>query len=394
MAIPFGVVSTANLLLAFNTAKAETLWERGGVEKHGVFTKEQILERGGQWEEFKDFFTDWTELGRIFLKIIDWINHLPENLPRYSAEILASVYEFLSGTILLTPLFLFNSTNSLDTVLKFSGVAILTTIILTMVEAIKRMLKKKHTDSNTVYKRFFLAITASGFSPFIFTGAFQIINMVTKAIASLGKSEISRFELFSSYNEHIPLVLAPIAFATTGLDTFLLLAFDVAVIALLIPITLQAGRRFWDLLCLSSMSPLALTAWVFDDYKHYTSMWWQNVKKLSMTQIVYAAFIAIMGIFMYSTRGITEGGGLILKLIIILGGLNRMLNMPQFVKSRTDQGDDIFGMFDNMMKSGTKVWKTVLPTPIRTMISRKVKHGTTSVTELRKKTGKRYVGNL
>jgi hypothetical protein len=381
-------------MFAFDTAKAETLWERGGIEKHGNFTSEKIAERGGQWSEFKEFFTSWEEIGRVFLDIIHWVNYLPENLPRYSAEILSSVYEFLSGTILLTPLFLFNNTNSIDTVMKFSGVAILTTIILTMVEGIKRMFKKKSTDITTVSKRFFLAITASGFSPFIFTGAFQIINMVTKAIASLGKSEISRFELFSSYNERIPLALAPLSVATTGLDTFLLLAFDVAVIALLIPIALQAGRRFWDLLSLSSMSPLALTAWVFDDYKHYTSMWWHNVKKLSMTQVVYAAFIAIMGIFMYSTRGITEGGGLILKLLIILGGLHRMINMPQFVKSRTDQGDDIFGVFDSMLKSGSKVWKTVVPSPFRTMINRKIKHGTSSVTELRKKTGKRYVGNL
>jgi hypothetical protein len=388
------VVSTANLLLAFDTAKAETLWERGSIEKHGVFTNEKIVERGGQWEEFKEFFTSWEEIGRTFLKVIDWINYLPENLPRYSAEILASVYEFLSGTILLTPLFLFNNTNSIDTVLKFSGIAILITVILTMIEGIKRMFKKESTDIMTVAKRFFVAISASGFSPFLFTTAFQIINYVTKCIANLGKIEISNFELFSSYNEHIPPALMHLAVATTGLDAFLLLAFDVVVLALLIPIIVQTGRRFWDLLCLSSMSPLALTAWVFNDYKHYTSMWWRKVKQLSMTQVVYAAFIAIMGIFIYSTRGITEGGGLLLKLIVIIGGLMRMIDMPNFVKSRTDQGEDMRDMYGKLVKSGTKVWKTVLPSPIRTLISRKVKHGTTSVTELRKKHGKRYLGNI
>jgi hypothetical protein len=378
-------------MFAFDTAKAETLWERGNIEKHGNFTSEKIAERGGQWSEFREFFTSWEEIGRVFLIIIDWINHLPENLPHYSAQILASVYEFLSGTILLTPLFLFNSTNSIDTVMKFSGVAILTTIILTMVEGIKRMFKKESTDIVKISKRFFLAITASGFSPFLFTSAFQIINMVTKGIASLGQSEISRFELFSSYNEHLPLAFA---LPTTALDTFLLLAFDAIVVALLIPIVLQTGRRFWDLLCLSSMSPLALTAWVFDDYKHYTRIWWKNVKQLSMTQVVYASFICIMGIFMYSTRGMTEGAGLLLKLVTIIGGLHRIANPPQFVKERMDQGQNIFGMYGSMKKSALGVWDTLTFKPTRTFLSNKQEEKLSATAKLRKKHGQRFVKGL
>jgi hypothetical protein len=374
-------------MFVFNTAKAETLWERGNIEKHGVFTKEQILERGGSWEETKEFFQTWSEIGNTFLKVIDWINHAPENIPKVTVKLLASVYEFLSGTLLLVPTSLFSNAYSVTATLKFAGVGILAVIILTMIEGIKRMCKKQTTDLQTVSKRFFLAVAATGFAPFLFTSAFQLINMVTKAISKIGAGEMTQFGLFGE-----------IPFANwqfTAVDTFLLILFDLLVIALLKPIILQTGRRWWNLLCLFQLTPLALIGWIFDDYRHYLSKWWSSLKLLAQSQLVYAIYICIMGVFIFGSRILTSGGSLFIELIIILGGLSSMTNPPSFVKSRVSQGDDTFfaGIKDSY-KSIVNAVKSVTPNPIQKAIARKVKHGTTSVTELRKKTGKRYVGNL
>jgi hypothetical protein len=123
---------------------------------------------------------------------------------------------------------------------------------------------------------------------------------------------------------------------------------------------LQAGRRWWDLMCLAAISPLALSTWIFDRHQHYFSMWWSKVKSLSMVQLVYSIFILLMGIFIFSTQSL-QGGIMVLitKLLIVAGGLVRMSNPPRFVTNMTGDKSDIFDQYDNTKNTFRQIYDTV-----------------------------------
>jgi hypothetical protein len=361
-------------------------------QKEGVLTKSatnKIIEGGGDG----GFFAKWNEIGGTLQTTIGWFKDLPENIPQYSIDLLAKVYELLSNTVLYTPLFLFNNSIIKNTSLVFSGVSIMVVIILYMIEGIKRMLKKKKGlsendifDSN-ILKRFGIAVTGAGFAPFLFEKTFQLLNMLSKAIAQIGSSQISNFDMMPNN----------LLWMITGLgsvDTILLLVFDVLVIYLLIPVVFQVGRRWFDLLCLSSLTPLALTAWVFDDYRHYFNKWWSSVKRLGQSQLVYAIYICLMGVFIFGTANVVTGWAIVTKILVIIGALFRMANPPEFVKSRTDQDIDTFQMGKNAINSGKRVFDTVTLKPTRLIMNKKNAEKAKATKALRKKHGQRFVKGL
>ncbi|MGG3890346.1 hypothetical protein [Metabacillus fastidiosus] len=345
-----------------------------------------MLERGGSWSEIKTFMSQWEEIGNSISSIISWINHLPENMPTYTIQLLAKIYELLASTILYTPLFIFNNSIVKNTSLVFASLSILIVTTLTMIEGIKKMLKKQHTDIVKISKRYFLAIVGAGFSPFIFEKAFELINKLSKSITQIGSISISNFNAFS----HGLVGTINMGF----LETLYLLLFDIIVIALLIPIILQTGRRWWDLLCLASIAPLSLSAWVFDEHRHYFNKWWSHTKLLAQSQLIYSIYICLMGVFIFGTANINEGANLIGKLLVIAGGLTAMSNPPQFIKHKVDTGDDTLDMFKNMWKTSQKVSDTVTFKPTRLFFKKKNENKLKEIQKLRKKHGRRFVKEL
>lgn len=185
---------------------------------------------------------------------------------------------------------------------------------------------------------------------------------------------------------------------STPFDVIIMLIFDGMLIGVLIPILLQCGRRYWDLLCLAAISPLAMTAFLFDRHKHHYNNWLNQIKKLSTVQLVYATFIMLMGVFIYGTRFITGDFMTILipKALIVLGCLYRLANPPQFIKSMTDSGDDIVDMGSGVVKTMKNTYDTVTLKKFKplTMIKKNIANKKSALTELRLKTGKRSVGKL
>lgn len=316
--IPFATVTTTFL---FATLKAHA-------------ATPEILQGSGLLGD-NGFISKWTQIGKFFLDIINFFINIQDRISHYSIVLLSKLYEFLTDYVLCTPLFIFNNSYLKDTSLTFSIISILIVTILSMINGMKIMIQSKKDKSTSLLddiwkttKRYFLAVTGAGFAPFAFEKSFQLLNILTKQITHIGAGTTSDFGMLSHT-------------IMSGLDTTLVCAFDIVIIALLIPIALQTGRRWWDLLCLSSLTPLALTATVFDEYKHYFNIWWRNVKKLAQTQLVVSIYICLMGIFIFGTANIVTGSGLLIKLLIIIGGLFRVANPPSFVKYKLDTGNDI-----------------------------------------------------
>mgnify|MGYP005754014125 CR=1 FL=1 len=346
--IPFATVSSVFLFTGFDSAKAETVngWskfiERGDVSK-GHFSKDAILERGGSVNEFMDVIERLGTVIDWIIKAGEWVIALPSNIVPYSIWIYTKVFETLMFLI-QTPLFIFNNSGITNTTLIFSGVSIVIVTVLTMVEMIKRMIKKKRSEDimslpnqfTDIIKRWSLASVGAGFAPFLFEQTFHFLNKITRAITSIGSGTIQT---------------ADVHWALDGFNVTLMLGFDVIVLLLMYQFIMQNARRWFDLACLTTITPLALSAWVFDDYRHLFVQWWNGVKKRGLVQLVYATFICIIGALMFATAGKITFWGSVTKICFAIGGLHALVNPPQIVLSRLDNGKDIADLGKDYYKS-------------------------------------------
>lgn len=103
---------------------------------------------------------------------------------------------------------------------------------------------------------------------------------------------------------------------------------------------------------LCAITPLALTAWIFDDHRHMFNIWWHNVKKMSITPLIYSIFVCMIGLLIFGTHA-TTWSGLFMKLIILIGGLYRMTNPPSFLKKEMDSGKD------DIEDRGFELWNNI-----------------------------------
>jgi hypothetical protein len=380
--VPYSVVTTASLIFTFNSAKAATVgdvvFQKQGMLTHGMKSGISLTELPKQAIHNLDIIT-----GHI-MKWLDWYNNLQGSLPKLTADLLTSIFHFLSKIILTTPMFIFNNSYLKNTSLTFALVSITLVTLFTVFESFMQMCKKDHTDFKKIIKRWAIVAGVSGFMPFAFETGFTYLNKLTNAITSMGMNGGNPSGYI--YNEQYGFF-----------DTLILILFDLTAIALLIPVCLQTGKRWWDLMCLACISPLALSASIFDRHKHYFNTWWSKVKSLSLVQLVYAVFLLLMGIFIFSTQSM-QGGifTLIVKLLIVIGGLLRMANPPRVVSNMTGDKADIFDQWDEGKGTLKDIYNTLTfkNFRLRVFMQKKAENKMKKVAALRKKNGRRYVDDL
>ncbi|MGV3163515.1 hypothetical protein, partial [Streptococcus hyovaginalis] len=114
----------------------------------------------------------------------------------------------------------------------------------------------------------------------------------------------------------------------------------------IVPVLWQNGRRFFDIMVLGVVSPLALTAWIFDPYRHLFRQWWDNVKHLSLVQVYYSLFLLILGWFIFGIPTPSAITGMIVKMLVVIGGFNRMTSPPRIVTKHLDRGGGLDEVYD------------------------------------------------
>jgi hypothetical protein len=380
---PFATVSTGTLLFTFNKVKAETLLQRGDVS-HGYFSSNAIDARGGFLGDFKHLFENLDALTSKLMDILDWINNLPVSIPKYTADLLTAIFHFLSKITLQTPLFIFNNPYLKNTSLTFALISITIVTLLTVFESIMQMMNKNHTDFKTIAKRWLIVASMSGFMPFAFETGFTYLNRLSDAISNIGINNGTNHEFI--HGESIG-----------WFNTLVMILFDATAISMLIPICLQAGRRWFDLLSLCAIAPLALSSWCFKRHEHYFEKWWSQVKLLSLSQLVYAIYILLMGIVIFTT-GAVHGGifTLIIKTILIIAALNKLTHPPQFIKRMTDTGGDVFDEYDKTKATFKDIYETITFQNFRPTIffKKRAEQKQKKMESLRKKHKRRFVGDL
>ena len=289
-------------------------------------------------------------------KTIQWFKDIKIHASQWSIDLMVWSYDAITSVVLHTPLFLFDSDWFKDNIAMFTGLSLGLSMILAIHEGFKRMLghffKTKsqidatHTDMGRISRRLPLVLLGSAIAPAGFFYGFQAINWLTSAIINIGKSQMASGLSGIEFN------------AISWTEMFVFLMFDIALIGMMIPIFLQNFRRWFDLMALGIMTPVALSCWMFKAHEHYFKSWWDHIKKCSMTQLVYGVFLLIIGSLMFGTKVPETSWEVVIKIGVIIGGLWRMANPPNIVRRYVDTGADITDMWNGASKSFDK--KSVL----------------------------------
>jgi hypothetical protein len=368
--IPFATVSTLFLTTGFAHAQSlkEKFLENGDVTK-GRFSSSFM---GNQ--TLTDQLIQSTE---AFIDVINFFKHFPEHLKTLSVDLFTKLFELLMFVGLQTPTMIFNGSYVNQIVPLFSLISISIVCLLSGYEAIMMMLKKKHTDIRTMLARFPKAVTLAGFAPFLFQQGFKYINRITDGIVGLASGVLNK----GFIEDYV---------GVGFVDILGLLAFDIALIFLIVPIVLENAKRWWDLFCLCMISPLALTAGIFDRHRHLYNQWWNAIKQKSTIQLVYATFISLLGIFIYSTRFISgEYWGV--KIIILIGALARLADPPNIIKSYLRGESNTENTFEKVYKrkipklNKTDFWLSGYKSQNKLKLEKE---------KLRRKHGRRFVDDL
>lgn len=282
-----------------------------------------------------------------------WMQDLPHHIAVLSVKLMAWLYDLSATLILKTPLWIFNNEWFENTTYMFSLLSIGLVSVLTVIESIKQMLpnnKRKRTspmDMKTILKRWVVVAGLTTAVPFVFQKSFQLLNWVSDLLVSAGADTMSS-------------VAVPTKIS--GFDVVALAIFDVVLISSIVPVLWKNGRRFFDLMVLGVTAPVAMTAWIFDPYRHHFNQWWANLKQLSLVQIYYALFLLILGWFIFGVPTPTQFTGLIVKLLVVIGGFARMSNPPRMVQKYLDTGGGFDEVYGGAVATKNKVVRNVKDT--------------------------------
>jgi hypothetical protein len=294
-------------------------------------------------------------------KITLWFKDLPHEIAEMSVNLMSWLYELCAALILKTPLWLFNNEWFENTTYMFSLVSLGVVSVLTIVEAIKIMLSRQlrgkrsmaPMDIKEIGRRWFLVAGVTTAIPWLFQKAFQGLNLVSDFLISMGADTMKAVSL----TESIKLF-----------DVLTLVTFDIVLIGTIIPVLWQNARRFFDIMVLGVTAPLALTAWIFDPYRHLFSQWWGNLKHLSLVQVYYALFLLVLGWFIFGVPTPSTMIGFASKLLVVIGGFARMTTPPRLVSKHLDSGGGLGGEADvkapiNKTRANYKKTKALLGGP-------------------------------
>lgn len=287
-----------------------------------------------------------TNLSNLVSKITGWIDNLPDTIASMTIHLTSKIYELVATLLVKTPLWLFNNEWFTNTTYLFSMVSISVVSVLTVVESIKlmfsfgkgKMNRRKPMDLLTISKRWFIVAGLTTLVPLVFQKAFQLLNFISEKIINLSAETMNTASITN----------------ISGIDIFIMMVFDMILIGTVIPILWKNGRRFFDLLLLAVISPLAMTAWIFNSYRDLFNQWWSQLKHLSLTQVYHSLFLLVLGFFIFGVQTPNTFTGLLFKLLVVIGGFARMINPPRLVARHLDTGGGLDEQIKNNIDDVTK----------------------------------------
>ncbi len=283
------------------------------------------------------FMPDW------FKDIIIYLLASFNQITHFSVQfIFKHIYKFVTEIVLYTPEWIFGNDWFPTAVSNYSMFSIACIIIIAMVEGIKRMCKLSHTKFRNTLRKLPLALVVTAATPFLFVNGVKVLNRLTKLILNLSSTTIA--------------LGSPSIFATSivfePLNILIMFMFLIITTILCVPLILFHARRWFNFTVLGMLTPLAMSASLFESTHDYFQLWLRNIKNLSFVQIAYAIFISILGLLMFATPNPVTFTGVFSKTLLMIGGIHCLAFPPQLIK-RFDSGGVGFAKSAKQMKEYT-----------------------------------------
>lgn len=263
-------------------------------------------------------------------KTVNFFANFEQNVLNITTTTMTWTYETITKVVLHTPSFIFEGDWLRDNVVTFTGLALVVTVCLALYEGFQRMVGQTRglTDMKKFYSKLPIALGVSAFAPTAFYFGFKGLNWVTAKIIEYTGMQIHNGVATISHG------------GINMLDYILLGVFNISLVGMMIPIFIQNFRRWFELILLCIVTPVAFTCWAFESRKRYFDMWWDGIKKRSTIQIVYAIYLMVIGTLMFGTPAPEGGFGVLLKCGVMIGGLFSMVRLPGFVESHLNYRGD------------------------------------------------------
>lgn len=259
------------------------------------------------------------------------------------------VYQFVCDTVLMTPDWLFEGSWFSDAIFKFTAVNASLVTIFTMIQGIKRIFKRNFTSLKDIMKRLPIALTVSAATPIIFTQGIKWLNRLTHFIIGLAGGEIASKDVVSIFSTSIMFDF---------LNVILMLIFLIIVIVQFFPLITFHGRRWFNILIQGILTPFAMSCYVFDDTRHYFDAWLASIKDTCKKQLIYAVFIALLGIVLFATPNPTTATGVIAKMILAVGGIHTLAHPPSVLTqfAGNDRGKGMVQSVKDLNNKRVMMW--------------------------------------
>lgn len=288
----------------------------------------------------KETMENIDSLAAAGVAILEFFQNIPSTLAQTSIDLLMWSYDMIATIVLRTPTYLFSGEWFAGSVLTFTGMSIMMMILLSIYEGFRRMMNPmqerpsyRPTELKKLVQRAPAVLVGSALAPMGFTYGAKVLNWISEMIISVGRYRIASVSIEG---------MGALGF----FEVLALVGFNIGIVYMMVPVFMQNFRRWFDLVALGVMTPLALTCWMFEGQRHYFHAWWEHIKRCSTVQVAYSIFLLLIGALMFGTPMPSSFSGIILKMGIVLGGFWRMSDPPAIMRRNFDTGRDLKGMID------------------------------------------------
>jgi len=280
---------------------------------------------------------EWIQNGRRLLdQLNEWSSKYQDKDPLKS--LIMALFSLLEKVI-YTPVFLFNNTYFTNLLLKFGALSMGLLTSFCMVEGLKRIINKSTMSYRQLLQRIPIVMALTGFAPLLIVEGMKLLSYLTNLILSFGLSLTENVS---------PLGNNP---ASGLMDTILYVAFVLLFGYNLIPILLSHGRRWFNVLSLTLLTPIAMLGYLFPSFQPFHAKWWVSLKKNYLSQLYYSSFLSILNIIMFGISTPDNFQGVFSKLLILLGGIHVFSQPPTFLSSYMQMKPDVYASVAQVQRS-------------------------------------------
>jgi len=300
-------------------------------------------------------FEWYNQMKITYEKLNEWSKSYADKDPLKS--VIMALFSLLEKVI-YTPVFLFNNSYFTNLLLKFGALSMGLVTSLTMIEGIRKILNKSTMSYRQLLQRLPIVMALVGFAPLLIVESMKLLSYLTNLILLFGLS------LTDNVN---PLGELPI---TGLLNTIIYLAFVLLFAYNLVPIIMQHGRRWFNILTLTLLTPIAMLGYLFPSFQQFHQKWWSSLKKNYLSQLYYSSFLSILNIIMFGINTPDTYQGMFSKLLILLGGIHAFSQPPAFLNSYMQSGPDTYRSITQVQRSlksnPTRLLWNVFRKPLKT----------------------------